>query len=87
MREDKEQVEDQTGMMTKTDDSILEETASDSNNVIGVKEENDCMKDNCHSIGKACFSESIVNYNISNNVIISISLLLILLPVSSFLLL
>ncbi|XP_037798993.1 uncharacterized protein DDB_G0283697-like [Penaeus monodon] len=50
MREDKEQVEDQTGMMTKTDDSILEETASDSNNVIGVKEENDCMKDNCHSI-------------------------------------
>lgn len=51
--EDKEQVEDQAAKETKTDDSNLEETASDSKSVICQKEENDSVKDKNESIGKA----------------------------------
>nr|XP_027216927.1 uncharacterized protein LOC113809479 [Penaeus vannamei] len=50
LMEDKEQVEDQAAKETKTDDSNLEETASDSKSVICQKEENDSVKDKNESI-------------------------------------
>ncbi|XP_063613006.1 protein starmaker-like isoform X2 [Penaeus indicus] len=50
LTEDKEQVEDQTGKNIKTDDSNLQEAASDSNSVIGQKEGIECMKESSHGI-------------------------------------